>query len=168
MRDVLWEDIFKLSASAATSEFCEWVQVGIDVYFSHRKYQVKRHSSPWFTAACAAAIVHRNHFFRMYQQSKSCESKVKFRHASYRCKRVLEAAKLTYTTKTKDCITGSYIISITKTATKKIEALIRSMKFLSHEVPLYLYKSTILPCMEYCCHVWAGTPSCYSELLDKL
>ena len=22
--------------------------------------------------------------------------------------------------------------------------------------------------MEYCCHVWAGTPSCYLKLLDKL
>ena len=21
--------------------------------------------------------------------------------------------------------------------------------------------------MEYCCHVWAGAPSCYMELLDK-
>ena len=63
---------------------------------------------------------------------------------------------------------GSYIISIAKTATKKIGALIRSMKFLSPEVALYLYKSTIRPCMEYCCHVWAGAPSCYLELLDKL
>ena len=36
------------------------------------------------------------------------------------------------------------------------------------EVALYLYKSTIRPCMEYCCHVWAGAPSCYLELLDKL
>ena len=34
LRDVPWEDIFKLSASAAASEFCEWVQVGIDVYIS--------------------------------------------------------------------------------------------------------------------------------------
>ena len=34
--DVPWEDIFKLGASAAASEFCEWVQVGIDVYISHR------------------------------------------------------------------------------------------------------------------------------------
>ena len=42
------------------------------------------------------------------------------------------------------------------------------MKFFSPEVALYLYKSTIWPCMEYCCHVWAGTPSCYLELLDKL
>ena len=44
----------------------------------------------------------------------------------------------------------------------------RSMKFLSLEVALYLYKSTICPRMEYCCHVWAGAPSCYLELLDKL
>ena len=42
------------------------------------------------------------------------------------------------------------------------------MKFLSPEAALYLYKSTIHPCMEYCCHVWAGAPSCYLELLDKL
>ena len=63
---------------------------------------------------------------------------------------------------------GSYIISIAKTASKKIGALIRSMKFLSPEVALYLYKSAIHPCMEYCCHVWAGAPSCYLDLLDKL
>ena len=31
LRDVPWEDIFKLSASTAASELCEWVQVGIDV-----------------------------------------------------------------------------------------------------------------------------------------
>ena len=40
---------------------------------------------------------------------------------------------------------GSYIISIAKTASKKIGALIRSMKLLSPEVALYLYKSTICP-----------------------
>ena len=62
---------------------------------------------------------------------------------------------------------GSYIASIAKTACKKIGALILSMKFLSPENALYLYKSTIRPCMEYCCHVWAGAPSCYLELLDK-
>ena len=58
---------------------------------------------------------------------------------------------------------GSYIVSFAKTASKKIGALIRSP-----EVALYLYKSTIRLCMEYCCHVWAGAPSCYLELLDKL
>ena len=35
--------------------------------------------SPRFSAACASAIVHRNHFFCLYQQNKSSESKVKFR-----------------------------------------------------------------------------------------
>ena len=63
---------------------------------------------------------------------------------------------------------GCYIISIAKIASKKIGALIHSVKFLSPEVALYLYKSAICPCMEYCCQVWAGTPSCYLELLDKL
>ena len=63
---------------------------------------------------------------------------------------------------------GSYIISIAKTAFKKIGALIHSMKFLSPEVGLYLYKSTTCPGIEYCCHVWAGTRSCYLGLLDKL
>ena len=75
----------------------EWVQIGIDVYIPHRKYQVKPHSSPWFSAACAAAVVHRNHFFRLYQQA---------RQASNRCKRVLEAAKLAYATITKESITS--------------------------------------------------------------
>ena len=42
------------------------------------------------------------------------------------------------------------------------------MKFLSLEVTLYLCKSAIRPCMEYCFHVWAGAPSCYLELLDRL
>ena len=63
---------------------------------------------------------------------------------------------------------GSDIISIAKTASKKTGALIRSMKFLSPEVALYLCKSTIHPCMEYCCHAWAGARSCYLELSDKL
>ena len=43
---------------------------------------------------------------------------------------------------------SSYIISIAKTASKNIRALIRSMTFLSPEVALYFYKFTIHPCME--------------------
>ena len=42
---------------------------------------------------------------------------------------------------------------------------------LFHEVffeeALYLYKSTIRPGLKYCCHVWAGTPSCYLDKLQK-
>ena len=63
---------------------------------------------------------------------------------------------------------GSYMISIAKTVSKKIGALIHSMKFLFPDVALYLYKSTTCPYMEYCCHVWAGAPSCYLELQEKL
>ena len=63
---------------------------------------------------------------------------------------------------------GSYITSIAKPTPKKIGALIRSMKFLSPKVALYFYKSFICPCIEYYCHVWAGAPNCYLELLDKL
>ena len=106
LRDVPWEDIFKLSASTAASEFSDWVQVGINVYIPHRKYQVKPHSFPWFAAACAAATAHRNHFFHLYQQNKSSESKLKFRQARNCCKRVLEAARLAYATKTKGSITS--------------------------------------------------------------
>ena len=56
---------------------------------------------------------------------------------------------------------GSYIITVAKTAFKRIGALIRTIKFLNPEVALYLYKSTIRSCMEYCCDVWAGATSCY-------
>ena len=63
---------------------------------------------------------------------------------------------------------GSYITFIAKTASKKIGGLICSMKFLSPKVALYLYKSTICPCMKYCFHVLAGAFSCCLELqLEK-
>ena len=41
LKDVQWEDIFKLGASTSASTFFEWVQVEIDVCIPHRKYQVK-------------------------------------------------------------------------------------------------------------------------------
>ena len=67
---------------------------------------MKPYSSPWFSAACAAAIVHINHFFCLYQKDKSSESKVKFREASNCWKRVLEAAKIAYANKTKESISS--------------------------------------------------------------
>ena len=50
---------------------------------------------------CAAAINH----YRFCQKDKSYDSKVKFRQASNRCKRVLEAVKLGYADK-KESITS--------------------------------------------------------------
>ena len=63
---------------------------------------------------------------------------------------------------------GYYIVSIAKTASKESRALICSMKFLSPEVALYLYKSTIQPCMEYGCHFRVGAPSFCWDMLEKL
>lgn len=42
------------------------------------------------------------------------------------------------------------------------------MKFHFPDVVLYLSKSTIQPCMEYCCNDWAGGPNVYLNILDKL
>ena len=64
-----------------------------------------------------------------------------------------------------DCCT--LVIFIAKTAAKKIAVLIRSMKCLSPEVTLYLYKATLRPCMEYC-SVLGGDPGYSLESLDKL
>ena len=63
---------------------------------------------------------------------------------------------------------GALTWSLLSKLSKEIGALICSMKFLSPEAALYLYKSTIQSSMEYCYHVWAGTLCCYFELLDKL
>ena len=56
LRDVPWEDLFKVGASAAASEFCEWFQVGTEV--SGQALLISM-----FSAACPAVIVNRNHCF---------------------------------------------------------------------------------------------------------
>ena len=92
----MWDVIFKLGASAAGTEYCEWVQAGIAVYIPHRKYQVKLHSWPCFSATYAAAIAHRNRLFRLYKHNKSSASEVEIRQASNGYKKVLEGTKLAY------------------------------------------------------------------------
>ena len=63
---------------------------------------------------------------------------------------------------------GRTLSLLLKLPPRKLEPWFILMKFLSPEVAWYLYKSAISSCMEYCCHVWAGAPICYLELLDKL
>ena len=98
--------IFLNSVLPLLVNFGESVQVGIDVYIPQRTYWVKPHSLPWFSAAFATAIVHRNYVFCLCQQNKSSASKLKFRHGSNCCKKVLEAAKLAYANKAKESITS--------------------------------------------------------------
>ena len=56
---------------------------------------------------------------------------------------------------------GSYNISVAKLPPRKLEPSF-------YEVSFSWRSSVFWPCMEYCCHVWAGVPSCWVELLDKL
>ena len=65
-----------------------------------------------------------------------------------------------------NCIGVLTLSLLLKLLSKKIRALICSMKFLLRF--LYIFKTNIRPCMKYCCHVWAGAPSYNLELLDKL
>ena len=104
LRDIPWKDIFKFSISAAR-EFWERVEVEINVYISHRKYQVKPHSSLWFLAAFTASIVHRNLFFVLTNKINLVNLK-KLREDNNCCKNVLESSKLAYAFKTKEFLTS--------------------------------------------------------------
>ena len=95
--------IFKLGASAAP---CEWIQVEIDVYIPHFKYEVTSRASPWFPAVCAAVIAQRNHFFCLHRQNKLSASTVKFRPASNCRKKILEAIKA-------GCLVKDFLITLT-------------------------------------------------------
>ena len=59
---------------------------------------------------------------------------------------------------------GPYIASFAKTLSNEIGALIRSMKFLSFEVALFLYKLYKSAIRFYSCHVWADPLSCHLNM----
>ena len=66
---VPWQNIFNRGASAVL-RLLKFVCPGWNwCIYPHHKYQVKSHSSPWFSVACAAAIAPRNHFFSPYQKN---------------------------------------------------------------------------------------------------
>ena len=75
-------------------------QSGIDVNILHCKFQVKLQSLPLISAVCAAALAIENHFFHLYQQTKSSLCRVKFRQTSNW--RALEVIKLAYVNKKRD------------------------------------------------------------------
>ena len=54
-----------------------------------------------------------------------------------------------------------------KLSPRKLEHWLVLQSF-SSKFALYLCKSTVRPCMEYCYNVWAGAPNCYLVMLDKL
>ena len=86
LHDHLRDFNFKLNASVAASKYRFFI-TNISSSLTHL------HGLRLFFAA---ATVHRNLFFRLYEQNKSSESKVKFIQASNCYKKVLGAAKLAY------------------------------------------------------------------------
>ena len=61
------------------------------------------------------------------------------------------------------------IQSIAKAASWKVGSRYRAQGFLTPESILYLYKSTIRPCMEYSSHIWGGAPRSHGlDLLDRV
>ena len=62
-----------------------------------------------------------------------------------------------------------YIQSIAKSASRKVDTLYRAQRFLTPESILYLYKSTIRPCMEYSSHIWGDAPRSHGlDLLHRV
>ena len=62
-----------------------------------------------------------------------------------------------------------YIQSIAKVASRKVGSLYRAPYFLTPESILYMYKSTIRPCIEYCSRIWGGAPRSHGlDLLHRV
>ena len=62
--------------------------------------------------------------------------------------------------------TAVFMFSLLTELTLRNWSLIHSTKFLSSEVLLYFYKSTILLCMGYYHLAWANAPNCYLDMFD--
>ena len=62
----------------------------------------------------------------------------------------------------------TYIQNISKKAAQRIGSLYRASRYLPPESIMYLYKATIRPLMEHCCHLWAGAPKTHLQLLDRV
>ena len=100
LRDVPWEDIFKLSAFAAASEIL-WVGSGWNWCIYPSLYASGQTSLIFLVFSCLCCChSSQKSLFYLYQQNISSESKVKFRQASNSCRKVLES----YANKTKESI----------------------------------------------------------------
>ena len=96
LRDLPLDHIFALNADECAREIVSWIQEGIQNFVPHRTYQVKPHSNPWFSPACASAIAHRNHYFHKYHKTGNSLDKINFVIARNDCKRVIDEAKNQY------------------------------------------------------------------------
>ncbi|XP_065680992.1 uncharacterized protein LOC136094820 [Hydra vulgaris] len=91
-----WIEIFRLPVGKCASYMTSWIQAGMEFFIPSRGFQVKPHSSLWFSSHCVAAIANRNHYFHIYQQNNSPENRRLFITARNHCKKVLSNAKACY------------------------------------------------------------------------
>ena len=78
------------------------------------------------------------------------------------------APKLLVLKFTPDLKWNSNIDSGAKDAVRMVGSIYRSMRLLTPESLLYLYKSQIRPRMEYCSHIWAGSSNTILSALDRV
>ena len=64
LADVPWSSVLSLGPALAADELSHWMNLGMEIYIPSRTYQIRAHSQPWYTPACAAAIAHCNHFVK--------------------------------------------------------------------------------------------------------
>ncbi|XP_065662685.1 uncharacterized protein LOC136085318 [Hydra vulgaris] len=67
-----------------------------------------------------------------------------------------------------DLFWKSCIKSAAKLVSAKVASLYQARHFLTPDTILYLYKSQIRPCLEYCYHFWGGSSNDALSLLDKV
>lgn len=79
-----------------------------------------------------------------------------------------ESISLLGLTVCRDLSWKKYLQSVCKQASQRVGCLYRARRFLQPEVVLHLYKSTVRPIMEYCCHLWAGAPVTHLSPLDRV
>ena len=49
LRDGPWADVFYLSADKCVSYVASWFQAGMEAFIPSSQFQVKPHSTPWFS-----------------------------------------------------------------------------------------------------------------------
>ena len=91
-----WLQIFYHDVTSTAKEITEWVEIGIDCYIPHKRFQLKPHSSAWFTPSCATTISHYNHYFHQYHRNVTPKNKKLFCDSRNHCKKVLKDARFDY------------------------------------------------------------------------
>lgn len=75
------------------------IKTSMAAFILSRKYQEKTQSFPSFTPACSTAILHRNNYFRLYQNDNSRHNRCLFFTVRNKYKRIHEGVKFLFVEK---------------------------------------------------------------------